>query len=280
MILTFILMSVCLSLLSFLFIKMFNIALKRYEAHFKGQAKHNLTEIFLFLDPVQLWSAAFLCCLVCMMGVWFVTSHLFISLIVGGIFLFLPPFIFHRLKKQRLHRFEMQLPHMLTALSGALKAGSGVQSALKLVVQESEAPLSQEFGLMLREQRLGLSLEQALDNLLSRMPAESTQLVVASLKISAQTGGNLAEALERVAQTLRDIQQIRGKIDALTSQGRMQMKAMVGVPIVLMLVMNFGEVNTLSLFLSSQTGWLVLALIIFLEICGIFFIRRIINIDV
>ncbi|MDY3330621.1 MAG: type II secretion system F family protein, partial [Pelistega sp.] len=173
-----------------------------------------------------------------------------------------------------------QLPMMLSMLASALKAGAGIQGALKTVVQEAQAPLSQEFGLVMREQRLGLSLDEALANLALRMPAEATYLVVSSLKISAQTGGNLAEALERVANTLRAVKQIEDKIEALTSQGKFQAKVMVCLPIVLMFALNIGDVQVLSMLWETSLGWAVLVTIIFLELCGIFFIRKIVRVDI
>lgn len=271
---------ICLSVLFFLGFNAFNRALQNYEERFKGDAQRNMTEVFLFFDPLQVWSAAVLSCVSTMIIVWVLSLNPMISLLVGGVFLVLPPFIFHYLKKKRLKKFTEQLPLMLSMLASALKSGSGVQIALKTVVQEAQAPLSQEFGLVLREQRLGLSFDEALSNLASRMPAEATYLVVSSLKISSQTGGNLAEALDRVATTLRAIKQIEDKIEALTSQGKFQAKVMVCLPIVLMFALNMGDVQTLSLLWTTQIGWLVLSVLIFLECCGIFFIRKIVRVDI
>lgn len=271
---------ICLSVVFFLGLRAFNHALLAYEEQFKGQAQRNMAEIFLFFDPLQIWSAAVLCCVSTMIIVWVLSLNLMLSIIFGVVLLVLPPFVFHHLKQKRLKLFVEQLPLMLSMLSSALKAGSGVQSALKTVVQEAPAPLSQEFGLVLREQRLGLSFDEALSNLSVRMPTEATYLVVSSLKISAQTGGNLAEALERVANTLRAVKQIEDKIDALTSQGKFQAKVMMCLPIVLMFALNIGDVQVLSMLWTTSIGWWVLAIIILLEICGIIFIRKIVKVDI
>ncbi len=271
---------ICLSVLFFLGLRAFNHALLAYEERFKGQAQRNMAEIFLFFDPLQVWSAAVLCCVSTMIIVWVLSLNLMLSLICGLVLLVLPPFVFHHLKQKRLKLFIEQLPLMLSMLSSALKAGSGIQSALKTVVQEAPAPLSQEFGLVLREQRLGLSFDEALSNLSVRMPTEATYLVVSSLKIAAQTGGNLAEALERVANTLRAVKQIEDKIEALTSQGKFQAKVMVCLPIVLMFVLNIGDVQVLSMLWTTSTGWWVLAIIMLLEISGIIFIRKIVKVDI
>lgn len=268
------------SILFFILIHEFQQAWSRYELHFKGQATRNLSEMFIFLNPVSVWGASLLLCLLCMLLVGGFTRNVAIALVTGGVLLFLPPLLLSYLKKKRIRRFNEQLPLMLSSLASALKAGSGVQLALKTVIEESQPPLSDEFSLVLREQRLGLAFHEALDNLLKRIPTEATQLVVSSLKIATQSGGNLADALERVARTLRSIKQIEDKIEALTSQGKFQAKVMICLPILLMFVLNFGEMNLLELLWTTKEGGIVLGTVLILEICGAYFIHRIIKIDI
>lgn len=277
---TLLFLVVCLSILFFLMMRYFNQALAKYEMHFKGLAQHNLSDVFIFLDPVQVWGAAVFLCFSCVTAVWLVFANVMIALAVGAVLLFLPPFVFNRLKQKRRKKFNEQLPLLLSGLASALKAGTGIQIALKTVIEETTAPLSQEFGMVLREQRLGLSFEEALDNLLQRMPTEATQLVVSSLKIAVQTGGSISEVLERVASTLRAIKQIEDKIEALTSQGKFQAKVMVLLPIILMFVLNFGDFNVLTLLWTTQSGAIVLGIIAVLEGCGIYFIHKIVKIDI
>ena len=107
-------------------------------------------------------------------------------------------------------------------LSGNLRVGLGLSLAFQQVVAEAQAPLAQEFALMLREQRLGVTLERSLNNLSRRMPTQTTTLVTAAMRIATETGGGLAETLERTAQTIRNRLQMEGKIAALTAQGKLQ----------------------------------------------------------
>src|SRR5690606_41118621 len=104
--------------------------------------------------------------------------------------------------RRRGRRFHQQLPDLLMALASALRAGSGLQSALRHIVAQSPSPLAQEFGFMLRQQRMGVAFDQALADLYGRMPSEGTSLVVSSLTIAAHSGGGVAEVLERIAATL------------------------------------------------------------------------------
>ena len=258
----------------------FNKALRLYEEQFKGMAQRNLKEVFLFIDPVQVWTAAFLLCIFCMAISWIFTQSWYLSIAIGLLFFSLPAYAIKRFKQYRLQLFDKQLPDMLLALSSALRSGSGVQNALRLFAEDSPAPLSQELGLLVREQRLGLSFEQALDNLCTRMPSESTQLMVSSLKIAQQTGGNLANALERIAATLRSSLQIQGRIKALTSQGKMQAWVMSLLPVFLLFVLNYLDPEAMHYLWNSWLGWSVLGLILLLEGLGMWMIRKIVAIDV
>jgi tight adherence protein B len=147
-------------------------------------------------------------------------------------------------------------------------------------VTEAQAPLKQEFSLVLREQRLGLPLEQSLANLARRMPTQSCILVVSAMRIATETGGGLAETLERTAQTVRSRLQAEGKIGALTAQGKLQAWVVGMLPLLLMLILDRMEPEAMALLWHSQLGWMTLAVIGFLECMGVYVIRKIIAIDI
>ena len=255
-------------------------AYARYRAAFKKEATQRMSEFFLFLDPAQLWFANVMACALLVALVYIGTGSMWIAAGAGTLALVAPQYSIKRLKRRRLQRFDEQLPDLLQALAGALRAGSGVQSALRHIVAQSPVPLAQEFGLMLREQRMGVSFEQALAHLYQRMPTEGAGLVVSSLKIASQSGGGLAETLERIAVTLRARLHLLGRINALTSQGRLQAWVMACLPIVLGVVLNQLDPDSMQALWHTSMGWIVLAVIGGLELLGIFFIRRIVNIQV
>jgi tight adherence protein B len=184
------------------------------------------------------------------------------------------------MRRRRLRRFEEQLPDALMMLAGGLRAGVGLNSAIRQLVAEAEPPLSQEFTLMLREQRLGVTLQQSLGNLARRVPTPTTTLVVSAMRIAAETGGGLAETLERTAHTIRSRLQMEGKIRALTSQGKLQAWVVGALPLLLMLVLDKMEPVAMGELWHTAMGWAVLALIGFLEFMGVYVIRRIVAIDV
>jgi tight adherence protein B len=184
------------------------------------------------------------------------------------------------MKHRRLITFEEQLPDALMMLSGALRAGLGINTALVQVTSESPAPLGQEFSLMLREQRLGLSLDQSLGNLARRVPTPTTALVVSAMKIANETGGGLAETLERTAHTIRSRLQMEGKIRALTSQGKLQAWVVGALPLFLMMALNTMEPEKMALLWTTRIGWGALIIIAVMELTGIVLIRKIVSIDV
>ena len=165
-------------------------------------------------------------------------------------------------------------------LSGGLRAGVGLSSAIQQLVAEAMPPISQEFTLLLREQRLGVTLEQSLSNLNRRVPTQTTTLVVSAMRIATETGGGLAETLERTSHTIRSRLQMEGKIGALTAQGKLQAWVVGLLPIVLMLVLNKMEPDAMSLLWHTRIGWGTLVVIGIFEVLGIYVIRKIVAIDV
>jgi tight adherence protein B len=252
----------------------------KYRSAFKKEASMRMSEFFLFLDPAQLWFVNVAACIVILALAYVMSGSVWISAAAGTVALAVPAYMIRRLKRRRAQHFDEQLPELLLALAGALRAGSGVQSALRHIVAQSPTPLAQEFGLMLREQRMGVSFEQALGSLYLRMPTEGTGLVVSSLKIAAQSGGSLAETLERIAATLRARLHLLGRINALTSQGRMQAWVMACLPLALAVVLNQLDPESMQQLWHTPLGWTVMAVIACLEMTGIFFIRRIVDIQV
>lgn len=255
-------------------------AYQRYQQVFTHAATSHLGEFFLFLNPMQLWTANVLAGTTIVIVIWLFSGSMWLSVIAAVLVVLLPQYAVRRYRRKRLQRFDEQLPDLLLALAGAMRAGSGMQAALRQIVGQSPAPLSQEFGLMLREQRMGVSMDQALASLYRRMPNEGTGLVVSALTIAAQSGGGLAETLEGIASTLQARLHLLGRIQALTSQGRMQAWVMSALPFVLALVLHYLDPSSMQALWQTPVGWVVIFLVLGLEMTGVYFIRRIVNIQI
>lgn len=239
-----------------------------------------MQEFFLFIDPRKLFAANLAVMALGALLAWLATGSSFIAIPIFFALALLPRVLYAWMRKRRLRKFEEQLPDALMMLSGGLRAGVGLSSAISQLVAEAQPPLAQEFALMLREQRLGVTLEQSLNNLARRMPTQTTTLVVSAMRIASETGGGLAETLERTAHTIRSRLQMEGKIGALTAQGKLQAWVVGMLPMVLMLILNKMEPEAMSYLWHSRIGWGTLTVIAFFEFMGVYVIRKIIAIDV
>lgn len=267
-------------LLTWFVIDVGTVTMARYRANFTKRAKFQVQEFFLFIDPTKLFAANLAIMALGGVLVWMVSGAIVLAFPVFLALGLLPRFLYALLRRRRLAKFEEQLPDALMMLCGGMRAGVGINSAIQQLVAEAQAPLGQEFSLVLREQRLGVSMEQSFANLARRMPTQSTTLVVSAMRIATETGGGLAETLERTAHTIRSRLQMEGKISALTAQGKLQAWVVGALPLVLMLILNKMEPDAMALMWHTQMGWGTLGIIGFLEVMGIYVIRKIIAIDV
>lgn len=275
-----IVIAVSAALLAWFAIDVGTNTLARYRASFTERTRFQAREFFLFIDPRKLFIANLAIMALGGVALWVVTGSAVVAIPTFFALALLPRLLYAWMRKRRLRQFEEQLPDALMMLSGGMRAGVGLNSAIAQLVRESQPPLSQEFALMLREQRLGVTLEQSLNNLNRRVPTQTTTLVVSAMRIATETGGGLAETLERTSHTIRSRLQMEGKIGALTAQGKLQAWVVGLLPLVLMLILNKMEPEAMSLLWNTRLGWGVLVVIAFLEFMGVYVIRKIVAIDV
>jgi len=208
-------------------------------------------------------------------------SKMVIVAMIGATATFPLPRIYLRwLKKQRLAKFNEQLEDALLSMSGSLKAGFSINQALEVVARENRKPISFEFSLLIQELRLGVTLDNALDKMSTRLNCPDFELVAVSILTARQTGGELTATLERLAGVIRERVRITGRIRALTAQGRMQAMIIGLMPIALFIAMMNIAPDMMNAFFSTVVGVLCLVAVIILDITGFLVIRKITNIDI
>lgn len=268
------------ALLAWAGINLGSASLSRYRAHFTADTAFRLSELFLFIDPARLFllnlGAATLLGIVAAIA----SGQLVPGLLTAGACTLLPRWILHRLRQRRLAAIEQQLPDALQVIAGGLRAGVSLPLALQQLVREGLPPLAQEVELVLREHRLGKPLDQALEDFAARLPLQPITLIVAAMRIATETGGSLAEALERAALTVRAQLAMEGKISALTAQGKLQAVVVGLLPVLLLAVLDRLEPEAMAVLWSTPMGWATLAGIALLECAGVILIRRVVAIDV
>jgi tight adherence protein B len=168
----------------------------------------------------------------------------------------MPLFYMHRRRQQRQHRFQDQLVDVISMLVSGLRAGVGLMQAMELVRKEMPAPAGEEFGRVVREVGLGVSLGEALRRLIQRMPGDDLTMLVTVINIQAEVGGNLADVLDGVVTTIRERVRIFQEIRSLTAQQRITSYALAGLPFIVGgAVMAINPGYMMPLF-SPQWIWL------------------------
>lgn len=185
-----------------------------------------------------------------------------------------------RKRSKRLVQFNAQLPDTLDLLSRSLAVGHAFSESLYQVASEMPEPIASEFRIAFEEQKLGLSTKAALDGLTERIPLQDLHLCVTAMHIQRETGGNLAEILERVAQTIRERFKLMEDFRTLTTSSRGSAWILCGLPFAIIFLMTLLNPEYMSVLLYDQRGHYILALAAVLQLLGIFTIRKILNIKV
>lgn len=254
--------------------------LENYKETFTDTATNNMADMFMFVDPNQLFLINIVAIIVLPVLSWFVFKDIPAMLAVLVMVILLPTIFYRAARKARLRRFEVQLPDALAMVSGAMRAGASLNIAMEGLVKEQPAPISQEFELFLKEQRLGVDFDESLTKMEERIPIPDFGMLVTALRINREVGGNLAETMESLGETLRRKATMEGKIDSLTSQGKLQGIVMTGLPILLGVLLNFMEPEAMSKLWTTNIGYGVMAIIVVMEAMGYFMIQKITTIDV
>ncbi|WP_224360386.1 type II secretion system F family protein [Hyalangium versicolor] len=254
-------------------------AYEQYQERYVAKSMNDLSDMFLFIDPRQMLVLNIAS--MCLLGI---LSYIIFNpiLCVGATIFgfFLPMLLVKYYRKRRIKKFNVQLVDALQAMANAFKAGLTFPQAVEHVAREALPPLSQEFGLFVKEMKLGVPMEEALVNMAKRVGSDDLELVVVSTNIARQLGGNMAEMFETISTVIRERFRLEGKIDALTSQGKLQGWIVASMPAVLGMVLNSMRPDLMEPMMNHLFGYILVTLIAIMEILGILIIRRIVNIDI
>lgn len=189
------------------------------------------------------------------------------------------PFV-NFLVKRRYKLFNQQLMDGLSLMSNALKSGLSINQAISVVVDEMPNPLSQEFNLILSQNKVGVPLEDAFRNLSERIPLEDVEMFVQAVVVLRETGGNLAETFDTIVHTIRERFKVEGKISAMTMQGRMQGGIVALMPFALGFLFYTLDPEHIKPLFSHWLGILLILLMLTLQTVGALLIKRIVDIRV
>ncbi len=191
----------------------------------------------------------------------------------------LPQIHVERVVQKRLKKFGEQLPEALTVIANSLRSGYSFLQAVDVAAGELPDPIAAEFRQVVRETQVDIPLEDAMANLLGRVPSPELQLVVTAVLIQRQVGGNLANLLDQVSETLRQRIRFHGEVKALTAQGRMSGWVVSLLPVGLGLFMYMMNPEYIGLLFKDPVGQVMLGGAVLMELAGGLIIRRMVQIE-
>ena len=208
------------------------------------------------------------------------TGRLLVSLIAGAI-LGLAPIVFvFQKRRSRFNKFEQDLPEAIDLMVSALRAGNSLVSAIRLVAMELPAPIGPEFRLCFDEQNYGLELRGAMENLVTRMPLQDLRIIVTAILIQKESGGNLAEVLDKAAHVIRERFRLRRQVRTHTAQGRLTGWILSILPIVLGFALYLISPETISVLWTRAIGVKLLYAAAGMTVAGGLIIRKIVDMEV
>jgi tight adherence protein B len=211
--------------------------------------------------------------------VFLITNNFFITLLTVMIVIFVPFILINFKTAQRIKKFNEQLPDTLQLIEGALKAGYSLNQSLVMVVKESKPPISEEFNIALSEIRMGLPEKDAMDNVANRISSELFTWVITAINIQREVGGNLAEIMGIIANTIRDREKVLRQIKSLTAEGKLSAYVLIGLPIIMGLVLSVMNREYVGLLFSTTLGLVMITAAALMMVAGIIWILKIIKID-
>ncbi len=262
-----------------------------YGSDYSSKSSRQLADLFLFIPPRRIaefaWIASAVVFIVAFLlsggvsgSIGAVLLRLAVSLACGSLMLLAPARLIAFLRIRRREKFNLQLVDALVDMGNALRSGFSINQAIEHVADNGVSPLSEEFGAMLHQTRVGVPFETALSNMDERVGSEDLSLVVLSIETARRTGGNLAEIFENISRTIRERIRIRNRIDTLTAQGRLQGVVLSSMPPLIGVALYFMQPQMFRPFLNSAAGIGVMAATVVLLALGALSIRKIVNIDI
>ena len=242
--------------------------------------KRLLDQADLHITPSRLIMFSGMAGILAAMAVSVITFSLLLMLAAGLLAAALPFIHVWYKRKKRLDAFLEHLPDALDLMSRALSAGHAFSEALHMISVEMPEPIAGEFRKTYEEQNLGLSMKLALENLTNRIPLLDLRMCVTAILIQRETGGNLAEILEKVAYTIRERFRILGDLKTLTTSSRMSAWLLCGLPIGVTLAITFMNPEYMSVLWKDPRGHYLIAAAMMMQVTGMLIVRKILRIKI
>lgn len=207
-----------------------------------------------------------------------------VGAILGSILAFVgfkaPRVLVDFLVERRIKAYSLQMVDALQLLSNGIRAGLSVPQAIGMIVEEMPAPISQEFNILLQQNRIGMPLEECFENLAKRVPLEDNDMFVSSVNILRETGGNLSETFDTIVDVIRERVRLQQKVDTFTAQGMFQGMTIGAMPYLLGLVYFLQDPASVTPLFTTAIGLVFLFFAVAFDLAGIYVIMKIVKIKI
>jgi tight adherence protein B len=267
----------------------FRLPVRRLVARQEAAFHQALTELFMFdVTPRQLTYVMFAASLVAgaILGLFGLQAgadnvNTFLLFLAGvALGYWVPRLVIFVLQRRRRRQLNEQLIDGLVTLSNGMRAGLNLVQSMRLIEQNAQPPISQEFGLMLREYEHGTSVDDIMKRASAHIKLHHYKLLFAAMETARVRGGNLPETLDRLGESLREILRLEEKVRALTAQNQMSALMMGAMPFVIGCIYYLIDPSFIDDLLHDQWGLLMLSIAAFLNLVGFLWIRKIVTFEI
>ncbi len=203
-----------------------------------------------------------------------------VALVLAAVMGLLPYLFLNVKRRRRLAALEAQLPDALDLIVRSLRAGHSFANGLKIVSQEMEKPIAAEFGQVVNEHAFGVALGQALQNLVARVDLQDIRFFATAVILQRETGGNLTEVLDSLSTLIRERFKLKRQIKAISAEGRLSGLILTLLPVGLFMLLVLTNPTYIEPLYKSKAGQIMVGIAVGMQLLGIMFIRKIVNIKV
>ena len=280
LVLVFALVFVSATLLSWQLYPVGAKAIGDYQAKVIKRDSRRLDELFVEVPKKKLFLIYGLSPLALAIAGFILTRSLIFAGIGAAFGIILPRLVIKIMEKNRTRKFCQQLVDALMVLSSSLKGGLSLVQSIEVLVEEMPAPIAQEFSLVLRENQMGVPLDESLEHLNKRIQSQELDLIITAIDVARETGGNLTEPFEKLMFTIRERDKLIGKVKTLTLQAKMQGVLMSLMPVFFGVVVYYMNPEFSMLMLENPYGRILLVIAGVLEIVGVFLLWKLSQVEV
>ncbi len=206
--------------------------------------------------------------------------HALAAAVLGLIFLLLPYLLLKIGEKRYFTKFNEQLPEALDLLARAVRSGNSITSGLAMIGDELDLPISAEFAATVDEINLGLTMNEAMENLCERVPLPDLRFFAIAILVQKETGGNIGEILDNISRLIRERIQFKRQVRALTVEGRYSAGILIALPILMFCYIYFTNYDYMKIMLEEKMGHYMLFGAAVMQVIGSIMIKKIVTIDI